>query len=633
MGGTATDDFGVNAINISIKDENNRYLQDDGSASAQYNTVRTVPDVIGATNATWSLEVVLPYEGTWSAEAIAVDTAGQSDLRGGTRSWIVSAIAIAPTVSVTSPAIVNPPVSTLPITMEPGGQLTFSGSAVDDEGLAFVEIRLRNTTTRENLASDGTWGVDARYDYYRISPLNITGSSYNWSYTTPFSLVPGTYQFSVRAVDDLGLTTSGANTASLTINVQIPGDLPPDTRLDVTGTQTGGTSLHLDLTGTATDDLGVAGVRLTVRKRDSGQYIQPNGTLSAAYATHEATLGTPGGVATTFVLPIDLPVEGDYDVIAFAYDTAGQQDISTSGATARYQVFPGNTAPVSTENLFAPAEGGSFTEARILTSGRFEDDQQMASVQVAIRDSLGRYLSGSGTFTSTAVSYRSAFLNSPGSPGSNFSYTSPPLPDGAYTLFVRGVDQTGLATDPPIERNVTVAGPVGNEAPVAAFTYSCAENLCSFDARSSTDENAPTLTYSWNFGQGSGTGPVPTRTYTAAGGYTVTLTATDEYGRTGTAEQIVTIAEPAANQPPTAVNNPPSCVGLVCNFSAVGSLDPNLGDAISYRWDFGDGGTSTSASPSRTFAAAGTYTVVVTVTDGWGKFSTAQQIVTVAPAA
>ena len=123
-------------------------------------------------------------------------------------------------------------------------------------------------------------------------------------------------------------------------------------------------------------------------------------------------------------------------------------------------------------------------------------------------------MSSSGTFTSTNASWRTAFLNSPGTPGSNFSYTTPVIPPGAYTVRVRAIDHHGLVT-PRRRRHVTVTHPPGNP-PVANFTVSAAaENVCEFDARTSTDENAPTLTYSWNFGNGTGTGPLPTRTYTA----------------------------------------------------------------------------------------------------------------------
>ena len=51
-------------------------------------------------------------------------------------------------------------------------------------------------------------------------------------------------------------------------------------------------------------------------------------------------------------------------------------------------------------------------------------------------------------------------------------------------------------------------------------------------------------------------------------------------------------------------------------------------------WNFGDGTTSTTASPTKSYRAAGTYTVTLTVTDSYGKTATTSQTVTVtAPAA
>ena len=155
---------------------------------------------------------------------------------------------------------------------------------------------------------------------------------------------------------------------------------------------------------------------------------------------------------------------------------------------------------------------------------------------------------------------------------------------------------------------------------MANFTFSCAQNVCSFDGRSSTDENPSTLTYSWNFGQGSGSGPVPTKTYTSPGTFTVTLTVRDENGLSGVTSQTVTIIEPAGNLPPVPViNRAGRASARTCNFSGVGSADPNLGDTFTYLWNFGDGtATSTSSSPSHTFPADGTYTVTLITTDGWG---------------
>jgi trimeric autotransporter adhesin len=50
--GTASDDKGVNALSYWFRDDSNRYLQDDGSVAAGFNTFRGAPDVVGATSAT-----------------------------------------------------------------------------------------------------------------------------------------------------------------------------------------------------------------------------------------------------------------------------------------------------------------------------------------------------------------------------------------------------------------------------------------------------------------------------------------------------------------------------------------------------------------------------------------------------
>ncbi|WP_267223605.1 protease pro-enzyme activation domain-containing protein [Dyella silvae] len=54
--------------------------------------------------------------------------------------------------------------------------------------------------------------------------------------------------------------------------------------------------------------------------------------------------------------------------------------------------------------------------------------------------------------------------------------------------------------------------------------------------------------------------------------------------------------------------------GLTATFTD--SSTDTGGSISSYSWTFGDGGTATTASPSHTYAAAGTYSVTETVTDG-----------------
>ena len=636
--GTASDDIGVQSVGYTMRDVNNRYLQDDGTVSATYNSFTVQVDVPGAVSTTWSTELTVPYEGQWQMQVTPRDTAGQSSLDTIDRTWIVSTTGIAPSVTITAPAPMTPPTAAPTLTVAPGGRLTFSGTATDDEGLAYVEISLRNSTTRDGLAPDGTWGPNLS-GFHRITAIDLPGTAASWSWTMPADLVPGSYSFAVRAQDDVGLSTSSTNQGRLTINVQIPGDLPPDGLLTAMAAPT---TLRLDLSGTATDDIGVASVKVAVFENESRRYVQPNGTLSSAYATLDAALASPNGTSTAWTLPVDLPIEGRWTVTAYAFDTSGQQDTSTTGATATWAIYPGDTPPVIVANLQTPATGAVFGDGKIVVTGRVEDDRQIAAAQIGIVNSLGQYMSSTGAFTSTTASWRSAFLNSPGSPGSNFSYTTPVIPPGTYTVMVRGVDSHDFATNPPFSiPGVVVEHPAGNLPPVPAFTYRCGaaiggtptptENVCEFDARTSTDENTPDLTYSWNFGQGTGSGAVVRRTYTAAGAFTVTLTARDEFGLTATTSQVVTIVEPPTNAAPTAVISTPSCAGLVCNFSSASSVDPNTGDTITRLWVWGDGTpNSTTTSLAHTFPAAGTYTVSLTVTDGWGKATTATTTVTVA---
>jgi len=82
----------------------------------------------------------------------------------------------------------------------------------------------------------------------------------------------------------------------------------------------------------------------------------------------------------------------------------------------------------------------------------------------------------------------------------------------------------------------------------------------------------------------------------------------------------------STNQPPTAAFTS-SCSSLTCSFTSTSS-DPD-GSIAAYSWTFGDGGTSTLQNPSHTYAAAGTYTVALTVTDNQGATNSVSHTVTV----
>lgn len=89
---------------------------------------------------------------------------------------------------------------------------------------------------------------------------------------------------------------------------------------------------------------------------------------------------------------------------------------------------------------------------------------------------------------------------------------------------------------------------------------------------------------------------------------------------------------PAPNRAPTA-NFAFNCTDLACTLTST-STDENVGDAIgSYAWTFGDGTTASTANPTHTFTAAGTYSVGLTVSDTAGLTNAVTRQITVTAAA
>jgi PKD repeat protein len=77
---------------------------------------------------------------------------------------------------------------------------------------------------------------------------------------------------------------------------------------------------------------------------------------------------------------------------------------------------------------------------------------------------------------------------------------------------------------------------------------------------------------------------------------------------------------------PTATPNPAQAGQSVAFLVVASDAD---GDALSCAWTFGDGASGTGFTPAHTYAAAGSYTATVTVSDGKGGTATDQVAVVV----
>lgn len=133
------------------------------------------------------------------------------------------------------------------------------------------------------------------------------------------------------------------------------------------------------------------------------------------------------------------------------------------------------------------------------------------------------------------------------------------------------------------------------------------------------------ISWQWDFGDGNTSEePVPVHQYAESGVYVVTLTVTTASGCSSSISVILTTADNVLYED--------ECRALFLPFISPDSLQVfflNLSsaDAVSVRWDFGDGNTGSGFIPSHVYAAGGVYTVTLTITTEDGCESTYSAII------
>ncbi|RMD72414.1 MAG: PKD domain-containing protein, partial [Bacteroidetes bacterium] len=177
--------------------------------------------------------------------------------------------------------------------------------------------------------------------------------------------------------------------------------------------------------------------------------------------------------------------------------------------------------------------------------------------------------------------------------------------DDAYTVVLTAVNGCGTSTADTL---VVIA----TQAPVAAFTSDVQEGCPALVVQFENLSSANAQWFEWSFPGGEPTtssDPNPVVTYGQPGTYDVVLVAGNAVGSDTFAlsDYIVVHALPEAGFA-TTVNDTTATV----------TFEDLSQAAESWFWDFGDGTTSTEASPVHAYGQVGTFTVMQVVSNACG---------------
>jgi gliding motility-associated-like protein len=173
------------------------------------------------------------------------------------------------------------------------------------------------------------------------------------------------------------------------------------------------------------------------------------------------------------------------------------------------------------------------------------------------------------------------------------TYTSP----GTYTVTLIAENVNGCSDSQQ-------ASVVVHPLPSASFTLSQTSSCEAPVDVQLSNTSSGAQSFAWDLGNGTTTAVnQPLATYTEVGSYTISLTATNQYGCTDDAVATF-VVHPTPEASFTATPQP-GCEGYPIAFTNTSI------NASTYRWRFGDGSQSTAEDPVHSYAQAGIYNVLL----------------------
>ena len=288
--------------------------------------------------------------------------------------------------------------------------------------------------------------------------------------------------------------------------------------------------------------------------------VTPSGQTEYTYAsstTDSRALQTPGNPSdrvpaswystTSFQVNVNLTDGNVHPVTLYAMDWWNE------GISERIDVLNATSGAVLNSQTISSFSGGGYLTWNI--SG---------NVQFKVTTLAGRNAVISGLFIGAATTTGSGSTSLTPS----HVYANP----GTYNATLTAEDSAGDSGSSSTVVTVNDVAPTVTLSDAPA-TVGVPVNFTASATDISPVVQAAGFTYNWNFGDGTaGTGATPSHTYLAAGTYTVSVTATDEYGNT---------SSPAmASMVVSASSNNGSTVSASSNSGSTVSASSNNGSTI-----------------------------------------------------
>jgi len=315
--GAAADNVGVTSVRIKVKNRSNGlWLQADGSFASGVAWHNTTVNDVGDPNVTWSVALALP-EGRFNPVAEAFDAAGNSRIQA---TWTPFEVVGDPPPDAQAPVVTA---DHSPGQSFGGPSVTLTGDATDNVGVATVTVSIANSTG-DFLQSNGTFAPAPA----QLSTVLGTPGGTATSWSIGVSLPNDVYTLTIYARDAAG--NEGTNsTASFEVSDSPADDTPPAAPTLDHAPQQAFAGPAVTLTGQANDNVGVTSVRVKIKNRNNGLWLQADGTFASTIAWHQATVDDMGATDVAWSLDVVLP-NGRYNPVSEAFDAAGNSRTQTT---------------------------------------------------------------------------------------------------------------------------------------------------------------------------------------------------------------------------------------------------------------------------------------------------------------